>query len=170
MLFFFGHRAQAGAPINGFLVDASVINYMLNNGAGSVKIYMAQGADGTINYIVVPSDGSFRTMGGQVYKQVGSGVCPPSCEFPPSSLAGHGSFTDAGDGSTEINNFMQSHNGVVNCVRLCKSTLDKVRSDYPFIKVVYDSSVTVSGINEDGTTGRRSTYSESCNTTATSGM
>ncbi len=161
--------SRAGG-ISGFLVDASVINLMFHNGAASVKIYMAQGSDGTINYVVVPADGSFRTMSGQVYRQVGSGVCPPSCEFPPASLAGKGSFVDAGTGSGEISNYMNSHSGNANCVQLCKGTLDKVRSDYPYIKIVFDSSVTVSGINDDGSVGRRATYSESCNTVATTGM
>ncbi len=160
----------ANAGQNGFLVDASVINLMFHNGASSVKIYMAQGGDGTINYIVVPGDGSFRTIEGQVYRQIGSGVCPPSCEFPPASLAGKGAFTDAGTGSGEIENYMRSNNSSANCVKLCKSTLDKVIGDYPYVRIMFDSSVTVSGINEDGSTGRRATYSESCNTVATTGM
>ncbi len=169
-LLYFSPSVFASGTAKGFLIDASVISYMLHNGATNIKVYMAMDDNGTASYVVVPADGSFSTISGQVYRQVGSGVCPPSCEFPPASLAGKGSYTDAGTGSGSVRNYMNTYANETNCVKINASTLNKVIGDYPYVKIIFDSSVTVTGINEDGSAGRRSSYTENTNTTCVCGM
>lgn len=170
VLLLFSTSANAGTQTKGFLIDASVISYMLHNGATNIKVYMAKDNNGAASYVVVPAEADFSTAGGQVYRQVGSGVCPPSCEFPPASLAGKGSYTDAGNGENDVNNYMQAYANETNCVKISAATLNKVINDYPYVKIVFDSSVTVTGINEDGSAGRRSSYTENTNTTCVCGM
>lgn len=170
ILLLFSTSANAGAPSKGFLIDASIISYMLHNGATNIKVYMAKDDNGTASYVVVPAEADFSTASGQVYRQVGSGVCPPSCEFPPASLAGKGSYTDAGNGENDVNNYMRAYANETNCVKISATTLNKVINDYPYVKIVFDSSVTVTGINEDGSAGRRSSYTENTNTTCVCGM
>lgn len=170
ILLYFAPSVWAGGSTKGFLIDASVISYMLHNGATNIKVYMAMDENGTASYVVVPADGSFGTVSGQVYRQVGSGVCPPSCEFPPASLAGKGAFATAATGSSNIANYMNASANETNCVKITAATLNKVIGDYPYVKIVFDSSVTVTGINDDGTAGRRSSYTETGNTTCVCGM
>lgn len=169
MLLFFS-TSYAGEAPKGFLIDASVASYMLHNGATNIKVYMALDDNGTTSYVVVPADDRFSTMAGQVYRQVGSGVCPPSCEFPPASLAGNGAFTDAGTGRSNISSYMSRYANETNCVKITATTLNKVINDYPYVKIVFDTSVTVTGVNSDGSTGRRSSYTESTNTSCVCGM
>jgi hypothetical protein len=161
---------SANASTKGFLIDASVISYMLHNGATNIKVYMAIDEKGTPSYVVVPADGSFSTMSGQVYRQVGSGVCPPSCEFPPASLSGKGAFAAASTGADNISNYMRANESEANCVKISAATLNKVIGEYPYVKITFDSSVTVTGINDDGSAGRRSSYTESGNTSCVCGM
>lgn len=168
MLFSFQANAL-GPAVNGFLIDAAVINYMFHNGAKNIKVYVAMGTDGSYNYVVVPADDAFRTIAGQVYRQSSSGVCPPSCEFPPSGLSGNGEYTTATSGQSLIENYMNANNGVVNCVKLTKITLDKITPDYPFVKVIISSNVSVNGVNEDGSNARR-VYTDSYNTSCVCGF
>lgn len=158
-----------GPIVNGFLIDAAVINYMFHNGAKNIKVYAAMGTDGTYNYVVVPADDAFRTISGQVYRQSSSGVCPPSCEFPPSGLSGNGEYTNNTAGQSLIESYMAANNGVINCVKLSKTTLDRITPDYPYVKVVFSSAVSVNGVNEDGSNAKR-VYTDSYNTSCVCGM
>ncbi len=156
--------------VNGFLVDASVINYMFNNGAQAIKIYAAADEAGNLYYILTGADAEFNTMGGQVYKQNYKGDCPPSCDFLPSSLSGGGAYIDADGAEGMVNNYMGTRTGVSNCVKLTKASLDKVRTAYPFMKITFGSSVTITPLKSDGTAATKSAVSDSGNSAGYSGM
>lgn len=163
----FPGNVKASEPVNvtGFLVDASVVSYMLNNGAAAIKIYAGADEGGNMFYVLVPADAAFNTMPGQVYLQNYKGDCPPSCDYLPPSLAGGGAYIDGNAGLGYINGYMSSHGTAMNCVKLSKATLDKVRNTMPYMKVTFGSSVTVTGLKADGTTTKGGSYTEgsACN-------
>lgn len=166
MLFFCAlPKMQASEPTNitGFLVDVSVINYMLNNGAQSIKVYAGQDASGNYYYILTGADGSFNTSPGQVYRQNSKGDCPPTCEFLPSGLAGGGVYESPSSGEEYINAYMTARPGVANCVKIARATLDKVRNTYPFIKITFGTGVTITGMKPDGSVVKGGTYTDASN-------
>lgn len=162
LFLFLQPKLEASEPSNvtGFLVDVSVINYMLNNGAQSIKIYAGQDGNGNYYYVLTGADGSFNTMPGQVYRQNSKGDCPPTCEFLPSGLAGGGIYESPSSGEEYINNYMTARPGVANCVKIGRAILDKVKATYPYIKVTFGSGVTVTGMKADGSIVKGGTYSD----------
>ena len=155
-------KAQDRVVVQGFLVDMSVVDYMLSQGASGVKIFAARDNNNNMYYIMAPTDAQFNVLDGQLYRQNFKGDCPPSCEYKPATLEGGGAYTTLAEAKPLVNNYFQD--GVTNCVMLCNKTLTRAMANYAYIKVTFDSAVKVKGLKYDGSSGWNSDYNYTCNT------
>lgn len=155
-------NAQERIVVQGFLIDMSVVNYMMKNGASSVKIFAARDNSNNMYYILAGTDAQFKVLAGQVYRQNFKGDCPPSCEYKPATLEGGGAFISQAEAKPLVNNYFKD--GGTNCVMLCNKTLTRASADYDFIKVTFDNEVQVEGLNYDGSSGWNSNFNYACNT------